>query len=90
MLVLVALALSTLASEDLASIAAGALIARGQVSALAGIAACALGIFAGDFGLWALGRFGGDAVRRWPWFARRLHTSGVDATGRWIEGHAGR
>ena len=71
-IVLVTLALSTLVSEDLACLAAGALIARGEVSPIAGIAACASGIFAGDLGLWALGRFGGRAARSWPWLARRL------------------
>ena len=55
---LLTLAASTLVSEDLACIAAGVLIARGDVSPAAGVIACALGIYAGDCGLWALGRFG--------------------------------
>ena len=89
MFALVTLALSTLVSEDLACVAAGVLIARGQVSAFGGILACAIGIFAGDFGLWALGRFGGDAARRLPWLAGRLGAPAVDAGARWLDRHAG-
>ena len=71
-----ALALSTLVSEDLACVAAGALIARGDLSPLSGVLACAIGIFGGDCALWACGRFGagvlsrlgtmGRAPRWWP------------------------
>src|SRR5688572_18802751 len=60
----VALALSTLVSEDLACVAAGTLIARGDLSPLAGVLACAIGIFAGDCALWACGRFGAGALSR--------------------------
>ena len=67
----VALALSTLVSEDLACIAAGALIARGDLSPAAGVLACALGIFGGDCALWALGRFGAGLAPR-LWSVRRL------------------
>ena len=87
--VLVTLALFTFVSEDLACVAAGALIARGQVSATGGILSCAIGIFAGDFGLWAIGRFGGDTARRWPWLARRLQAPALDAGARWLDRHAG-
>ena len=88
LLVLLALAVSTLVSEDLACVAAGTLIARGQLSPIAGIAACAAGIFAGDLGLWALGRFGGDLGRRWPWLASRLPKARSKATGSWLDRHA--
>lgn len=82
------LAVSTLASEDLACVAAGVLIAKGEVSLVAGVMACALGIFAGDCGLWALGRFGGRAANAWPWVARRL-TAASRSRARWADRNAG-
>jgi membrane protein DedA with SNARE-associated domain len=88
LLVLLTLAVSTLVSEDLACVAAGTLIARGHLSPIAGIVACAAGIFAGDLGLWALGRFGGDLARRWPWLAARLPNARRWTTGSWLDRHA--
>ena len=83
---LVLLTLATLASEDLACVAAGVLIARGEISPAAGVLACAVGIFGGDCGLWALGKFGGRAARAWPWFARRLVAASAAS---WVDRHAG-
>ena len=88
LLVLLTLAVSTLVSEDLACVAAGTLIARGELSPAAGIAACAAGIFAGDLGLWALGRFGGNLAQRWPRLASRLPNVRGDASGSWLDRHA--
>jgi membrane protein DedA with SNARE-associated domain len=75
---LLLIAASTLASEDLACIAAGTLIAQGRLNPIEGIAACAAGIFAGDLLLFLCGRlFGGrfvrgESVRRASeWLARR-------------------
>jgi membrane protein DedA with SNARE-associated domain len=85
---LILLAVSTLASEDLACVAAGVLIAKGDVSPIAGVMACALGIFGGDCGLWALGRFGGRVAGAWPWLARRL-TTASEGRARWAEHNAG-
>lgn len=56
------LALATFVSEDAACVAAGALIQTGALSAPAGVAACAVGILAGDLGLWGLGRYGRSAA----------------------------
>lgn len=66
MTTLLALAASTLVSEDLALLAAGGLIAAGRLGAVDGIAACALGIFAGDLMLYAAGRLLGARVLAWP------------------------
>jgi membrane protein DedA with SNARE-associated domain len=85
---LILLALSTLASEDLACVAAGVLIANGDVSPVGGVMACALGIFTGDCGLWALGRFGSRVANAWPWVARRLAAASQSRT-RWAERNAG-
>ena len=53
---LVALALATLVSEDLACIAAGLLVARGTLGFMPATTACFLGILGGDLGLVLLGR----------------------------------
>lgn len=57
MSVLLGLAAGTLISEDLACIAAGTLIAAGHLGFFEGAAACSLGIFLGDIGLFLAGRF---------------------------------
>jgi membrane protein DedA with SNARE-associated domain len=61
---LILLALSTLISEDLACIAAGVMIARGDLAFLPGVAACFAGIFLGDLLLYVAGRSGGVFARR--------------------------
>ncbi len=64
---LVALALATLVSEDLACIAAGLLVARGALGFGEATAACFIGIFVGDLLLVVLGRWlGRAALDRWP------------------------
>lgn len=79
---LAGLALATLASEDLACLAAGALVAKGSVGFAPAVVACGLGIWLGDLALAAIGRGAGrvfirrrvppDAWRRAEsWFARR-------------------
>lgn len=64
---LAGLALLTLASEDLACVAAGALVARGDLRFVPATLACVLGIWVGDVALAALGR---GAAR--PWLRRRV------------------
>jgi membrane protein DedA with SNARE-associated domain len=64
----------TFVSEDLACITAGLLIQRGEIGIGVGILGCAAGIFAGDFGLWAIGRVFGAAALSWPWLAARITT----------------
>lgn len=84
MIQLLGLALGTLISEDLACVTAGLLIQRADVSASAGIAACVVGILLGDWGLWAIGRFGGAAVLSSPWLARRVTAAGVAEAQAWL------
>jgi len=87
LITLAALALATLVSEDLACIAAGLLVAQGSLDFGPAVAACFLGILAGDLLLVFAGRgFGRAAVDAAPlrwwitsdavaraerWFARR-------------------
>jgi membrane protein DedA with SNARE-associated domain len=75
---LVALALATFASEDLACLAAGALIAGGQIGLLPGILACAVGIYAGDLLLYFAGRAGAPIARRFAPAAK------LDSAARWM------
>lgn len=64
LITLLAIALATLASEDLACIAAGLLVARGLISLPHGIAAAFVGIWIGDMALYAAGRYGGIHIIR--------------------------
>ena len=59
MQIFVGLALATLISEDLACIAAGALVAAGTISFFEGTMACLIGIVAGDMMLFYVGRAAG-------------------------------
>ena len=90
MLTFFSLMFGTLVSEDLACITAGLLIQRGQIGASSGVAACALGIFAGDVGLWGIGRVFGAAALEWLWIAQRLESDRVQEFRSWLERHAGR
>jgi membrane protein DedA with SNARE-associated domain len=88
MLTFLSLMFATFVSEDLACISAGLLIQHGQTSASSAVAACALGIFAGDLGLWSIGRVFGRAALAWPWIAGSLRSTRGDDLRRWLERHA--
>jgi membrane protein DedA with SNARE-associated domain len=79
----------TLISEDLACITAGLLVQRGQIGASSAIAACAMGIFAGDVGLWGIGRVFGRVTPAWPALARRLQPGRQRELRAWLDRHAG-
>jgi membrane protein DedA with SNARE-associated domain len=64
------LAFATLLSEDLACVSAGLLVQRGELSLLTAVTGCAVGIFAGDCGLWALGRGADRLASSWPRIGR--------------------
>lgn len=66
------IAASTLVSEDLACVAAGALLQQGLLSPIGAVSGCAAGIFAGDLGLWALGRAGGGFATSQSWIATHV------------------
>ena len=83
-----ALALGTFLSEDLTCIAAGLLIQRGELTVTAGMVGCTVGIFAGDFGLWVIGRLFGATALAWPWTARRLTHRRAEDLRAWLERHA--
>ncbi len=83
--ILLALAVATFVSEDLACIAAGLLVADGRIGFVAASIACFLGIFVGDLGLYLIGRaFGRPALRRRPlrWF---ISDEAVERASHWFE-----
>jgi membrane protein DedA with SNARE-associated domain len=87
-LTLLGIAAATLVSEDLTCIGTGLLIQRGQIGISPGILACTAGIFAGDVGLWLLGRIFGQAALAWPFAARRLRSQATDDIRAWLNRHA--
>ena len=89
MLTFLSLMFATLVSEDLACVAAGVLIQRGQVDVSSAVLACTLGIFVGDVGLWAIGRACGPTLLAWPRLARRLQANRFQEFRSWLERHAG-
>ena len=63
---LAGLALSTLISEDLASISAALLVRERQLPLMHAVAACVIGVYLGDLGLWWTGRLVGRQALALP------------------------
>lgn len=81
---LAAIVLATFVSEDLTCVAAGLIAAGGRVSPLFAMVASGLGIFLGDLGLWAAGRWiGQPALRRRP-FCWILSDEAVERSEAWF------
>jgi membrane protein DedA with SNARE-associated domain len=83
---LLAIAGSTLVSEDLTIVAVGLAIHDRALPLLPSLLACALGIYVGDIGLWAAGRFGGRRVLA-SRFLQRLPLGSMEGLGAWIDRH---
>jgi membrane protein DedA with SNARE-associated domain len=80
----VVIVVATFVSEDLTCVAAGLAAATGNISAYDAIGAAGLGIWIGDLGLYAAGKFiGKPALRRAPfkWF---IHDEDVHASSDWF------
>jgi len=90
MVAFLALASGTLISEDLACVAAGVLVQRGDVNALEAVTACTVGIFLGDVGLWCVGRLFGIGALRWQWLATTVTSQRVEQYRNWLDSRAGR
>lgn len=80
---LIGVAAGTLVSEDATAIGAGIAVRDGYLGLWPAMAACAAGIYLGDIGLWAAGRFAGRRVLTWP--GVRMHAGSVGAFGAWID-----
>ncbi|MDA1316262.1 MAG: DedA family protein [Acidobacteria bacterium] len=84
MWLLVGLAFSTLVSEDLALLTAGALVAQGEVNLPAAILACIAGIFGGDLLLYLAGRLGGRWLFRSSWVRPFVSKDAVVRAADWM------
>ncbi len=81
------LAAATLVSEDLTCLAAGALVAQGRLPFVPAVAACFVGILAGDVLLFLCGRWCGPGVlARVPWLVDERR---VAEAARWLERRGG-
>jgi membrane protein DedA with SNARE-associated domain len=85
---LMILATATLVSEDLTCVTAGTYVAAGRLHWAQAVLGCFLGIYLGDLGLWALGRFSGRPALEWPWLGRRLPRERLARYGEWFDRHA--
>ena len=83
----VVIALTTFFSEDLTCITVGLLIRAHEMNPFIGILGCFLGIFAGDLGLWMLGRFGGRRLIRWKHAHKFFPAERLDRWGAWFDRH---
>jgi membrane protein DedA with SNARE-associated domain len=83
--ILVGLALSTLASEDLALIAGGLLARHGTIPLAHAVIACGVGVYIGDLGLWCTGRLFGRRVLALPLLRSRLSSASLESMGERVD-----
>ena len=86
---LAGIALSTLISEDLASIGAGLLARDGHLPIVHAIVACVVGVYVGDLGLWGIGRLLRGSNTSVPWLSRAFAPAGVRAVTSQIDARLG-
>lgn len=79
------LAAATLVSEDLASAAAGVLVAGGRIGFLTAALACFAGIVAGDLLLFAAGRLLGRRVLDWGPIRSRVGAGSIERSSAWLD-----
>jgi membrane protein DedA with SNARE-associated domain len=84
-----ALALATFVSEDLTTIGAALLVREGRIAPATALLACAAGIYAGDLGLWLLGRVLGRRVLALGRVARRLDARALAQARDGLDRHLG-
>ena len=85
---LLLIAAATLLSEDLTTVGVGLAVRDGAATLWPSLAACVVGIYAGDVGLWALGRYGGRRVLTWR-VAGKLPHATLERLGAWVDRHPG-
>lgn len=83
--ILVGLALSTLASEDLALIAGGLLAREGTIPLMHAVIACGAGVYIGDLGLWCAGRLFGRRVLALPWLRTKLSSESLESMNQHVD-----
>ena len=79
------LALGTLASEDLACIATGVLVAQQKIGLLEGTLACVAGIFGGDMLLFMCGRLAAESVWVMNQITKRISPERLVQATEWIQ-----
>jgi membrane protein DedA with SNARE-associated domain len=79
---------ATLVSEDLTTVGVGLTVRDGGAELVPSILACIAGIYLGDVGLWALGRYGGRRVLGWRLVAK-LPLATMERLGAWVDRHPG-
>ncbi|MFK7910426.1 MAG: VTT domain-containing protein [Akkermansiaceae bacterium] len=84
------LALATFGSEDLACIAGGLIAAVGALPFPAACAACAIGIWSGDIGVYLLGKYGAKGAVKWQWLAKRMRPDRMARGARFFEKYGAR
>jgi membrane protein DedA with SNARE-associated domain len=84
---LLAIALSTFVSEDLACIGAGLLVAAGELSFAQAVGACFCGIFVGDLLIYSMGRYLGRPVVNHRWLGRVFTPERLDRAERQFRRH---
>ena len=84
------LAISTLVNEDLASIAAGLMAARGTIGIEHAMMAAFAGILIGDIALYAAGRFLGRRILHLPPFSWFIDAAQLDRGQNWFKSKGGR
>jgi membrane protein DedA with SNARE-associated domain len=77
--------LATFASEDLACISAGVLVAQGRLTYVMGVAACFLGIFVGDLLAFLVGRISARHALSSRWLSRWVAPRKVVSAGQLLE-----
>ena len=86
-LIVLAITLACLVSEDLTVIAVGLLIVSGRIDVGVGLVGCIAGILAGDYLLWLIGRLAGRRVVRWPIFRRVVSEATLACWGERFDRH---
>src|SRR5262245_12339495 len=86
---LAGIALSTLISEDIASIGAGLLARDGYIALFPAVAACVIGVYAGDLGLYYAGRVLGARALPLLRVRRRQDSKALAATIERVDAHLG-
>ncbi len=81
---LAAVGLGTFVSEDLTCITAGLLARSGGLDLRVGLAGCFLGIYAGDLGLWLMGRLLGRSLLGTAWARSLLPRQPLTHWRRWL------
>jgi membrane protein DedA with SNARE-associated domain len=89
LLAAMSLAAATLVSEDLTCIAAGVLVAEGQLTFAVAAGGCLAGIVAGDMLLMLAGRLLGNRALELPWIQRIVGAETIARVSRWFARRGG-